>query len=151
MFLHFFYVTYKKGKQNYIAIIKSKENSLEFNNLNNLLYNKLHLLNSDNNINNLESPNINYYEYFYIKKGLIIENQKYLWDNLMKIYLKNIDIKILLDQDYINNLYNQKILLFDFLIYKNQIIDFLIEYYGHSYSEFSEIDETSEAKEKVEN
>ncbi len=135
MFLHFFYVTYKKGKQNYIAIIKSNENFIEFNNLNNLLYNKLHLLNSDNTINTIELSNINYYEYFYIKKGLIIENQKYLWDNLMKIYLKNIDIKILLDQDYINNLYNQKILLFDFNIYKHQIIDFLIEHYSHCYSE----------------
>ena len=69
----------------------------------------------------------------------------------MKIYLKNIDIKILLDQDYINNLYNQKILLFDFEIYKNQIIDFLIEHYSHSYSEFSEIDETVDTEEKVEN
>lgn len=139
MFLHFFYVTYKKGKQNYIAIIKSKDDSIEFNNLNNLLYNKLHLLNSE--IENFESNNINYYEYFYIKKGLVIENQKYLWDRLMKIYLKNLDIKILLDQVYINKLYNQKILLFDFDIYKNQIIDFLIEHYSHSYSEINELNE----------
>lgn len=146
MFLHFFYVTYKKGKQNYIAVIKSRDNSIEFNNLNNLLYNKLHLLNLE--IDNLESTNINYYEYFYIKKGLIIENQKYLWDNLMKIYLKNLDIKILLDQDYINKLYNQKIILFDFDIYKNQIIDFLIEHYSHNYREIKEI---NELEEKVEN
>lgn len=139
MFLHFFYVTYKKGKENYITIIKSKEKSIEFNNLNTLLYNKLHLLNSDNNNNNnnTELTNINFYEYFYIKKGLIIENQKYLWDSLIKIYLKHIDIKILIDQEYINNLYNQKILLFDFNIYKNKIIDFLIEHYSHSYSEIN--------------
>jgi hypothetical protein len=145
MFLHFFYVTYKKGKQNYIAIIKSNENSIEFNNLNNLLYNNLHLLNSDNNINNLgELSNINYYEYFYIKKGLIIENQKTIWNNLLKIYLKNIDIKILIDQDYINNLYNQNLLLLDFDIYKNQIIDFLIEHYNHSYSEITSTEDKIE-------
>lgn len=138
MFLHFFYVTYKKGKENYIAVIKSTDESIEFKNLNNLLYNKLHLLNSE--IDNLDSININYYEYFYIKKGLIIENQKYLWDSLMKIYLKNLDIKILLDQEYINKLYNQKILLFDFDIYKNQIIDFLIEHYSHNYNEINELE-----------
>lgn len=152
MFLHFFYVTYKKGKENYIAVIKSTDESIEFKNLNNLLYNKLHLLNSE--IDNLDSININYYEYFYIKKGLIIENQKYLWDSLMKIYLKNLDIKTLLDQEYINKLYNQKILLFDFDIYKNQIIDFLIEHYSYNYNEINEINKINkinELEEKVEN
>lgn len=142
MFLHFFYVTYKKGKENYIAVIKSTDECIEFKNLNNLLYNKLHLLNSE--IETSNSININYYEYFYIKKGLIIENQKYLWDSLMKIYLKNLDIKTLLDQEYINKLYNQKILLFDFDIYKNQIIDFLIEHYSHNYNEINELEEKVE-------
>jgi hypothetical protein len=90
MFLHFFYVDYKKEKKNFICILKSNtDKEFEFQNLNNILY---------ENLNNDSKPNSNFncFEYFYIKRGLIIENQKYIWDKLMKIYLKKINMKKIL-------------------------------------------------------
>jgi hypothetical protein len=129
MFLHFFYVDYKKEKKNFICIIKSKtDNELNFQDINNILY---------ENLNNDAKPksNFNCFEYFYIKRGLIIENQKYIWDKLMKIYLKKINILNLIDNKYISNLYDKNILLLDYGIYKFNLIDFLIEHYSEKYRE----------------
>jgi hypothetical protein len=137
MFLHFFYVTYKKEKKNYIVILKTKtNNSIEFHQINDILYKHLYLI-SSNSINNDNNNNLtfNYFEYFYIKKGLILENQKYIWDKLIKIYLKKINIMNIIDEDFISNLYNTNILLYNCNLYNKEIINFIIEHYSEKYKE----------------
>lgn len=138
MFLHFFYVTYKKEKRNYIVILKSKnKKGIEFQQINDILYNHLYLIssNSVNNDNNNNNITFNYFEYFYIKKGLIIENQKYIWDKLIKIYLKKINIMNIIDEEYISNLYNSNILLYNCNLYNKEIINFITEHYSEKYKE----------------
>lgn len=132
-YLHFFYVDYKKTNKNYIAIIKSKnKDQFPFNDLNNILYNYLHLLNYNYEYDldeNKQVNNINYFEYFYIKKGLIINYEKYIWNKLIKIYLEELDIKYLIDGQFVSNIYSKNIILFDYNQYSNKINKFLIDHY----------------------
>ncbi len=135
-YLHFFYIDYKKSNTNYIAIIKSKDNEeFSFVKLNNILYNYLHLLNYNYEYEleiNEQENNINYFEYFYIKKGIIINYEKYLWNKLIKIYLEDLDIKFLIDSQFVNNIYSKNIILYDYNKYSIKITNFLIDHYDET-------------------
>lgn len=141
MYLHFFYVTYKKEKKDYIVILKTTDNKqIEFQEINDILYKNLYLISNNlNNINNKISNDnnlsFNYFEYFYIKKGLIIENQKYIWDRLIKIYLKKVNIMNLIDENFVSNLYNNTILLYKCNLYSKDLTNFIIEHYSDRYKE----------------
>ena len=124
MYIHFLYVESKEYKINYIVTIKNEQSILDNNLINTLLYNYIYL-NNENNINN----NINYISLFYIKKGLILDDKKNYWDNLFKIYLKEIKLIDLIDNDYIKKIQNKNILLFKEDIYKNQLSNFIINIY----------------------
>ena len=124
MYIHFLYVESKEYKINYIVTIKNEQSILDNNLINTLLYNYIYL-NNENNINN----NINYISLFYIKKGLILDDKKNYWDNLFNIYLKEIKLIDLIDNDYIKKIQNKNILLFKEDIYKNQLSNFIINIY----------------------
>lgn len=137
MFLHFYFVNIKKEKKNYIMVYRSSEESITFKDINNLLYHQL------NNIScitsTLESPldlnnSINYHELFYIKQGLNIPYTKPIWNDLIKIYLNNIELQYLIDDNYIKNLYSYNIILFLMDDYQKNIKQFLINYYGNFYN-----------------
>jgi hypothetical protein len=137
MFLHFYFVNIKKEKKNYIMVYRSSEESITFKDINNLLYHQL------NNIScitsTLESPldlnnSINYHELFYIKQGLNIPYTKPIWNDLIKIYLNNIELQYLIDDNYIKNLYSYNIVLFLMDDYQKDIKQFLINYYGNFYN-----------------
>ena len=66
-----------------------------------------------------------YISLFYIKKGLILDDKKNYWDNLFNIYLKEIKLIDLIDNDYIKKIQNKNIFLFKEDIYKNQLSNFL--------------------------
>ena len=124
MYIHFLYVESKEYKINYIVTIKNEQSILDNNLINTLLYNYIYL-NNENNINN----NINYISLFYIKKGLILDDKKNYWDNLFNIYLKEIKLIDLIDNDYIKKIKNKNIFLFKEDIYKNQLSNFIINIY----------------------
>jgi len=124
MYIHFLYVESKEYKINYIVTIKNEQSILDNNLINTLLYNYIYL-NNENNINN----NINYISLFYIKKGLILDDKKNYWDNLFNIYLKEIKLIDLIDNDYIKKIQNKNIFLFKEDIYKNQLSNFIINIY----------------------
>ena len=137
-YLHFFYVDYKKCNKTYIAVIISKYKEVfPFIKLNKILYNYLHLLNYNyeldmHNYNDNDNNNdMNYFEYFYIKKGLIINNEKYIWNKLINIYLEKIDIKFLIDEKYVSDIYGHNVLLLEYNIYSTSINKFLIDHYNY--------------------
>lgn len=126
MFLHFLYVEHKELKETYITIIKFDKEILETVYVNKLLYKNLYLSEiSDNNVidNNL---NVNFYSLFYIKKGFVIENNNILWNKILKIYMKNINLIYLIDNNYLNKLKDSNILLFNIELYKNDLYDIII-------------------------
>jgi hypothetical protein len=125
MYIHFIYVENKEFKQNYITTIKTENEILDIKNVNELLYINLYLNNKPENFNN---NNINFYSIFYIKKGLIINNNiDIVWNKLLILYLKNINLINLIDSNYINDLKNRNILLFNIEIYKNDLYPMIID------------------------
>jgi hypothetical protein len=129
MFLQFFYISSKKEKKEYIMVIKKDNNDLSFEQINNILYNKLFMLST--NIN--ENITFNYFEYFYIKKGLCIEDNDINWSNLINIYLSKVNLIQLIDINYINQLYSNNIILYSLDDYKAQLINYLTKYYEIQY------------------
>jgi hypothetical protein len=124
MYIHFIYVENKEFKQNYITTIKTENEILDIKKLNELLYINLYLNNKPENFNN----NINFYSIFYIKKGIIIDNNiDILWNKLLILYLKNINLINLIDSNYINDLKDRNILLFNIEIYKNDLYSMIID------------------------
>jgi hypothetical protein len=125
MYIHFIYVENKEFKQNYITTIKTENEILDIKNVNELLYINLYLNNKPENFNN---NNINFYSIFYIKKGLIINNNiDIVWNKLLILYLKNINLINLIDSNYINDLKDRNILLFNIEIYKNDLYPMIID------------------------
>jgi len=123
MFIHFLFVEHKEFKNIYIVTIKSEDEILDTKLVNESLYNNLYF--NNNEINN--NTNINYYSIFYIKKGFIIKNDIHiLWNQLLHLYMKNINLINLIDINYINKLKEKNILLFDTNIYKNDLTEIII-------------------------
>ena len=117
MYLHFFYIESKEYKINYISVIKHDNLNLDNNIINKFIYRDIYLNNNDDNIN---YNNINYISLFYIKKGLVIENKQDLWNQLIKLYMKNIKLINLIDNNYIKKIQQSNILLFNIDIYKDR-------------------------------
>jgi hypothetical protein len=124
MYIHFLYVESKEYKNNYIVTIKDEKNILDNNLINKLLYKYIYL-NNDNSINN----NINYISLFYIKKGLILDDKNNYWNDLFKIYLKEIKLIDLIDNNSIKKIQNNNLLLFNIDLYKDQLSNFIINIY----------------------
>jgi hypothetical protein len=124
MYIHFLYVESKEYKNNYVVTIKDEKNILDNNLINKLLYKYIYL-NNDNSINN----NINYISLFYIKKGLILDDKNNYWNDLFKIYLKEIKLIDLIDNNSIKKIQNNNLLLFNIDLYKDQLSNFIINIY----------------------
>lgn len=127
MFLHFYYVNCKKEKKDYIIIYKFKNEVISFNQINSVLY-------SEFNNNTLEDKNINYYELFYIKEGLKIKYEKELWNNIINMYLNKLNIHMIIDEKYVEKLWNSNLLLFLIDKYDNSLKEFLISYYKNNFN-----------------
>ena len=84
MYIHFIFMEYKETKTEYLVTIKDESKDLTSNYINNLIYNNL--IKGENNNNNNNNLVINYFSIFYIKKGIIIENND-LWKKLFNIYI----------------------------------------------------------------
>lgn len=132
MYINFYYINSKKEKKNYLMVYKSDEKSFPFETINSLLFDKLN--NLSNNLSNINEQNnaINYFELFYIKKGLSITYNENKWHKLISIYLKNIELQYLIDEEFIKKIYYDNIILFLLDDYKQDIKDFLINYYEKS-------------------
>jgi|LauGreDrversion4_2_1035121.scaffolds.fasta_scaffold02290_1 hypothetical protein len=115
MIINFYFVNLKKDKKSYIVITNKETN------VNELLYNKLYNIPVTNSIN--------YYEFFYIKKGMQILWDQNIWDELVKIYLSKLDLLYLIDQEYILNIYSNEMILFSLDEYETQIKQFIMNYY----------------------
>jgi hypothetical protein len=115
MIINFYFVNLKKDKKSYIVITNKETN------VNELLYNKLYNIPVTNSIN--------YYEFFYIKKGMQILWDQNIWDELVKIYLSKLDLLYLIDQEYILNIYSNDMILFSLDEYETQIKQFIMNYY----------------------
>lgn len=126
-FLHFFYIEFKKDKTNNLLIYQSNDEEIEINKINTLLYNYIYT-----NENNTDVK-INYFEYFYIKKGLILKNTNNIWKELFTLFLNKCEIFKIINEEYINNLYNKNILLFDLQIYNKELTQFFTNYYKTKY------------------
>lgn len=124
MYLHFFYIESKEYKINYISVIKHDNLNLDNNIINKFIYRNIYLNNNDDN--NINYNNINYISLFYIKKGLVIENKQDLWNQLIKLYMKNIKLINLIDNNYIKKIQQSNILLFNIDTYKENLSNFII-------------------------
>lgn len=122
MYLYSYFVNIKKEKKDYIIIYKTNMDKVSHNDINNTLYRQL-------NPDSIDISTINFYELFYIKPGLKLEYNKIHWNNLIKIYINNIKLFNLIDENYINTLYSQNILLFNLETYNDKIKQFFINYY----------------------
>ena len=132
MYIHFIFMEYKETKTEYLVTIKDESKDLTSNYINNLIYNNLiynKLIKGENNNNNNNNLGINYFSIFYIKKGIIIENND-LWKKLFNIYISEIKLIYLIDSNYINNLLNNNIILFNLNSYKNKIYPIIIDQYN---------------------
>jgi len=127
MYIHFIFMEYKETKTEYLVTIKDESKDLTSNYINNLIYNNL--IKGENNNNNNNNLGINYFSIFYIKKGIIIENND-LWKKLFNIYISEIKLIYLIDSNYINNLLNNNIILFNLNSYKNKIYPIIIDQYN---------------------
>ena len=124
MYIHFFYIESKEYKINYISVIKHDNLNLDNNIINKFIYRNIYLNNNDDD--NINYNNFNYISLFYIKKGLVIENKQDLWNQLIKLYMENIKLINLIDNNYIKKLQQSNILLFNIDTYKDNLSNFII-------------------------
>jgi len=124
MYVHFFYIESKEYKINYISVIKHDNVNLDNSIINKFIYRNIYLNNDDDN--NINYNNINYISLFYIKKGLVIENKPDLWNQLIKLYMENIKLINLIDNNYIKKIQQSNILLFNIDTYKENLSNFII-------------------------
>jgi hypothetical protein len=124
MYVHFFYIESKEYKINYISVIKHDNFNLDNSIINKFIYRNIYLNNDDDN--NINYNNINYISLFYIKKGLVIENKQDLWNQLIKLYMENIKLINLIDNNYIKKIQQSNILLFNIDTYKENLSNFII-------------------------
>lgn len=125
MYIHFIFMEYKETKTEYLVTIKDESKDLTSNYINNLIYNNL-IIGQNNNNNNI---GINYFSLFYIKKGMVIKSKE-LWKELIKIYMSEINLINLINSNYIDNLLNNNIILFNLNFYKSKIYPLIINQYN---------------------
>lgn len=125
MFLHFYYINVKKENKNYFGVYKSLQNEITFTDINQLIFKNL----NSNDINNDKS--INYYELYYIKKGFHINYDKIIWNNLVQIFLSELNLLDLINKEYIMSLYNKEFILYNLDTYNITIKQFLINLYNN--------------------
>lgn len=123
MHIHFIYVEHKENKITYLNVIKSKNEVLDNKYINEILYKKIYLISNEEMLNN----NINYYSLFYIKKGMIInQDNDTLWNKLLQLYMKNVNLINLIDYNYIENLKKDNMLLFNINEFNNDLYSLII-------------------------
>lgn len=129
MFLHFYYVNCKKEKKDYIVIYKYTNEIISFSHINTVLYKELNNISLENSISNL-----NFYELFYIKEGLKIKYEKELWNKIINMYLNKLNVHMIIDEKYVENIWNNDLLLFLIDKYDESLKDFLISYYKNNFN-----------------
>jgi hypothetical protein len=141
MFLHFYYVNCKKEKKDYIIIYKYDKEIVSFSEFNNILYKEIYndkIEDSNDKIEDsndkIEDSNINFYELFYIKKGLKIKYKKELWNSVINMYLNKLNIQTIIDDKYVEKIWNSNLLLFLIDKYDDSLKQFLITHYKNNFN-----------------
>jgi hypothetical protein len=117
MNIQFLYVQKKDNPhviEEYLFIIHLQTNEDIIEDLNKQIYMILY----DNNI---PSININYFDKFYIKKGLSIPYDKSIWKEFIKFALNNLNLIQIIDSKIIEKIINTNILHFNYNTYANNI------------------------------
>lgn len=123
MYTHFIYIVLKKDKEKYLFAYKSKEEDLIITELNKIIYKELYNLSGQDTVD----ENINYFEIFYLKKGLIIKED--IWKDIIKIYMQKLDIITLINEEYIKELYAKDIIYFNISDYNKELNKYICDYY----------------------
>lgn len=141
MFLHFYYVNCKKEKKDYIIIYKYNKEIISFSEINNILYKEIYNdkiddnnAKNDDNTDTGNGNNINFYELFYIKEGVKIKYERELWNNIINMYLNKLNIHIIINDKYVEKIWNSDLLLFSIDIYDDSLKQFLITYYKNNFN-----------------
>jgi hypothetical protein len=134
MFLHFYYVNCKKEKKDYIIIYKYDKEIVSFSEFNNILYKEIYNDKIEDSNDKIEDSNINFYELFYIKKGLKIKYKKELWNSVINMYLNKLNIQTIIDDKYVEKIWNSNLLLFLIDKYDDSLKQFLITHYKNNFN-----------------
>ena len=99
--IQFIYVQKKDNLEEFIIIFKENIKDI-YEAIYSILY------------NTISNTNINYIKLFYIKKGLVIEYNDNIWNKILKLYYKNLNIVKLIDSEYLISISNNNYLDFDY-------------------------------------
>ena len=116
MNIHFIYIQKKENLDEYIFVFRKKD---ELEDLNEKIYSSLY--------NEKINDNTNYIKLFYIKKGLVIDFNDDIWNKIIHLSYKNLNILKLIDIKYLSSIKYSSCLFFDYLKNKNEIDDIIIE------------------------
>lgn len=116
MNIHFIYIQKKENLDEYIFVFRKKD---ELEDLNEKIYSSLY--------NEKINDNTNYIKLFYIKKGLVINFNDDIWNKIIHLSYKNLNILKLIDIKYLSSIKYSSCLFFDYLKNKNEIDDIIIE------------------------
>lgn len=116
MNIHFIYVQKKENLEEYIFVFRKKD-ILE--DLNEKIYSSLY--------NEKINDNTNYIKLFYIKKGLVINFNDDIWNKIIHLSYKNLNILKLIDTKYLSAIKYNSCLFFDYAKNKNEIDGIIIE------------------------
>lgn len=127
MKIQFIYVQKKENLEEFVFIFKKKDcidiqaRTEESSNLNKIIYSILY----NDRLNT--SVDINYIKLFYIKKGMTIDFNKEIWNKLLNLNYRNLDILKLIDVDYLLSINSTSCLHFNYKKNQNEINDIIIE------------------------
>ena len=140
MNIQFVYIQKKDIEYNnneYLVILKTNKTNYNFIELNKIIYSELYKV-------NIDDQDINYMQYMYLKKGLLLYNSdkletEYIWEKFIKLKLENMKLINLIDNKMTNKILTTDILYFNYNRYKeflNPIISNIILSYSllHSFS-----------------
>lgn len=116
MNIHFIYVQKKENLDEFIFIFRKKD---DIEDLNKKIYTILY--------NTEPQDDINYIQLFYIKKGLVINFNNDIWNKIMYISYKNLDILKLIDKKHLSAIKYSSCLFFNYQKNKNEIDNIIIE------------------------
>lgn len=122
MNIHFIYVQKKENLEDYIFIFRKKDEKIDSIELNKKIYSILY----NDNFNN-SNDDINYIKLFYIKKGLVIKFNDDIWNKIIYLNYKNLDILKLIDRGCLSAIKHSSCLYFDYKQNKNEMDDIIIE------------------------
>ncbi len=120
MYINIYYLNIKKEKKDYILLCKSETQDIDFNEINSMIH---------KNLNDTTNSNANYYELYYLKKGVVLDYTEDIWKKCISLYLEKIDIKNIIDVKYVKKIKENNIILYSLNEYEYSLKQYLI--YNH--------------------